>query len=419
MNTDNNRSQAPIAEPRTNRSESTALEEPPELRAANQAIRKAWWNFGVMTGGTAVMAAAILGYTYFAGAASAPDWWARATGIHGSWEPSGLLAILLGTGVTLFLGIQVGQALSTSVSGPRAVVLHEMVWPVLFVSAILAWMTIPLAWAADGSPMLNVAEAVLAALFLCMLAGFSSPSADRRAYEAASLRHQRERAVEEAALLDGRIGLLSQRPQWRLWSRHLAAPLGIAVLTGIAVAATSHHQFSWTAATLVSLLGWPALSVYATADALPDALVGHPRGGMAMVGFGALILSLVGLAVLVTAWPDKLLFAALAAGPVLQVVTIWRARRSLTALALAHRVLGRRCGALERDLKKLPPGDASGQPLQPESIDAPVAGSAPAARAPEARRRSSWRIALGLAAGATLGGLAATFAHRAGKRRSL
>jgi hypothetical protein len=385
----------------------TVAPEPRDLASANQAIHDAWRSTRWIGLATALVAVIVFLPFSLNGPSVLAQWWQVATQNRGSWEPSGLLALLVGTGVTLFLGIQIGQATGGSVGMLRAVVLFELAWPVQAVGAILAWMTVPLAWVANGNPIVNLGESVLAALFLCMLLGFGSPSADRRAYQIAYLTHQLEIVREAMEGIQTQIGAVAQRPPWSLWLTQLGVVVGIGLLAEVGVA-VSNQPLAWKIAMLPFLLGWPALGAYWASDAMADAYMGDRRGGRAVIVIWASGWSLLTLSAPASALSHWQLALVLFVVPVIQMAWMWSSRHSASARALTYRTLGARLSALQRDLDKarVSAANDTGSPSESAADPGEAVDDVPAAHQDEvarAVRSRSWQVAVALATGSALG----------------
>src|SRR5664280_719209 len=106
-----------------------------ELDRLEKAKREIW---GVM--GQVSVACLVMGLVW--GVVSRSQFTVRPT-----WDPTVLTMALLGVGVTLFLGTQVGKShWDDHVEAARTEVLLVVTLAVCMAGATVAWMTVPLAW---------------------------------------------------------------------------------------------------------------------------------------------------------------------------------------------------------------------------------------------------------------------------------
>jgi hypothetical protein len=198
----------------------------------------------------------------------------RSRSMAPNWDPTALTTALLGVGVTLFLGTQIGKShWDDHVEAARTEVLLALTLVVCIAGAIVAWMTVPLVW-----PSLpEVGEGAGVGAVLSCLAGIVRPSPPK--YRRARLERDLGLLREELRRLDRQLPGVpdtrgSRRAAWLRLAMLGLSPLPVAFLVGLVLAAA--HRF----------------------EQLSDKLIGLPLATELVIG-------IVYLVVLAALWGDR------------------------------------------------------------------------------------------------------------------
>lgn len=194
----------------------------------------------VISSGLMAFLVSIGTYHSLSGPTSAFDWTgyvAFASAVHGSWEPTGLLALAVGVTLPLFLALTFDRAVrqtdQRSSHVTFSVVLDFVTFFACFCASVVTWLSLPALGKASGIPMVNMLASGLLATLFATLAALVEPSL-------ATLNRSLEQTQARRAVVEKRAkaladSLLSTNPLLtsRAWSLVLLAGATLGLTQGL------------------------------------------------------------------------------------------------------------------------------------------------------------------------------------------
>lgn len=287
----------------------------------------------------------------------------RSSNLTPNWDPTAVMTALLGVGVTLFIGTQIGQGhWDDDVEAARSEVLLVVTLVVCLTGSIVAWLTVPQAWPALPEAVEGAGIGVL----LSCLAGIvqPSPSKYRRARGERDLKLLREGIDRLDHALPGTPDTKgNRRTAWLNLTLLGLYPIAAAFLIGLASAAA--HHFRQVIDMLVGMPLATGLFIDLVYVATLSALQGTRKSRALKLGWrsnllrptilalvlGVVLLSLVLSALTTGSWgPLVLISALIVVGAVLGLLadkTRWNG-------VLLRRALRKQVVEIRRNLANLP-----------------------------------------------------------------